>query len=252
MARVIAMASGKGGSGKSMVTANFGIALAKFGKRTLIIDADISMPNLHIFTGQRNIPPVTLYEVLAKLNPPQQAVQKIYGGADLMPCGTSLDGFLKADVRRLKDVVDIMAPSYDYVLLDTSPGLNKYNLTAIRAAGEAIWVVTPDEPSLSSTYRLKTAADVFDVKTVGIIVNKLPSFSWGERKKVPPLRRADIESRFGSKIIGTIPEKKEVYIATLLKKSVIEYSPKGPVTIAFRDMVRSFLVASGQDLAMPR
>ncbi len=241
MGKVLAFASGKGGSGKSVVTANLGIAFAKFGKSTLLMDADLSMPNLGILTGLKSAP-VTLYEVLDKTKPLDQAIYKVYAGADIMPCGTSLEAFLKADIRRLKNVVEKVKERYEYVLIDTASGLNKYTLGGLKVADEVVWVVNLDEPSLADTHRLKTAAELFGLKTKGMIVNRVTSLSWIERKKIPAPKRNELETRLGAKILGVIPESREVYKATLLQKPVLEYVSKGKIMKAFRECARNLLL----------
>ncbi|RLD04382.1 MAG: hypothetical protein DRI32_05740 [Chloroflexi bacterium] len=222
------------------MTANLAIAFSKFGRRVLMVDADLPMPNLNMFAGLKEMP-VTLYDVLARKKPVESAVYKVYGGADIMPCGTSLESFLKADIRRIKNVIDAVRKIYEYVLVDTSSGLNKYNLNVLKVSDEVIWVVNPDEPSMSDTLRLKTAADIFNVKTRGMIVNKVPSFSWSERRKAPKVKKSDLEAKLGCGVLGVIPESSQVKVATLVQKSVIEYSPKGPVTKAFRELARVLL-----------
>lgn len=241
MGKVIAFASGKGGSGKSVVAANLGIAFAKFGQSTLLIDADLSMPNLAILTGLKSTP-VTLYEVLDRTKPVDQAIYKVYGGADIIPCGTSLEAFLKADMRGLKNVVEKVKERYEYVLIDTASGLNKYTLGGIKVADEVVWVVNLDEPSIADTLRLKTASELFKVKTRGVILNRVPSFSWIERKKIPAPKRNELEMRLETKILGVIPESKDVYKATLLQKPVLEYKPRGRIMKAFKECARTLLL----------
>ncbi|MEM2878938.1 MAG: cell division ATPase MinD [Candidatus Hadarchaeales archaeon] len=241
MGLVIALASGKGGSGKSVVAANLGIAFSKFGKKTLLVDADLPMPNLDICVGL-NEPPITLYDVLAGLKPIEKATYRIYGGTEIIPCGRSLEAFFKADVRRLKSVINRVKPNYDYVVMDTSSGLNKYNLSAIKTADEVLWVVNPDEPSLTDTMRLKTAIDLFGIKTLGAVVNRVPSFGPLEKRGLPKLSREEVERKLGCKILGIIPETKQVTKATIMCKPLLEYRKTGNIVRAFRDLARNILL----------
>jgi septum site-determining protein MinD len=241
MGEVIALASGKGGSGKSVIAANLGIAFSKFGKKTLLVDADLPMPNLDICVGLSE-PPVTLYDVLAGTKPVERATYRIYGGAEIIPCGRSLEAFFKADVRRLKGVIAKVRPNYDYVIMDTSSGLNKYNLSAIKTADEVLWVVNPDEPSITDTLRLKTAVDLFGIKTLGMVVNRVPAFGIVERRSLPKLSREEVERKLKCKILGIIPETKHVTKATIMCKPLLEYKKSGDIVRAFRDLARNILL----------
>jgi len=240
MGRVVAIASGKGGSGKSVVTANLGIGLSRFGKNVLMIDSDISMPNLDIFVGLKDAP-ITLHDILSKKKPVDKAIYQVFRGVNLIPCSRLLDAFFRANIRGLKGIIAKVRDKYDYVLIDTPSGLNKYNLATIRYADEVLWVVNPDEASIVDTIRLKSAVELFHVRTLGMVVNRVPSFSWSERRKLPKIRKTDLEMRLGCKILGIIPEDKEVYKAAILQMPYLEYKKSGKVVNAFKELCRTIL-----------
>ena len=117
MARVITIASGKGGTGKTTVTANLGICLSKLGKKVLLIDADVAMANLSLILGMQSSP-ITLHDVLLG---EAQVHDAIYDGPEklhFIPSGLSLDNYKRVDSERLSSLVSELTENYDFILLD--------------------------------------------------------------------------------------------------------------------------------------
>ena len=112
MVKVYTIASGKGGTGKTTVTANLGPMLARYGKKTCILDADVGMANLGLILGLENLP-VTLHEVLAGKARVRDAIYEGPFGVKVVPCGLSLQGFQQSNPDRLKDVMADLVSEFD-------------------------------------------------------------------------------------------------------------------------------------------
>src|SRR5690554_5885031 len=117
MIRAYTIASGKGGTGKTTVTANLGAALAQHGRKTCIVDMDMGMANLALVLGLAETP-VTLHEVLAGEASIRDAIYEGPYGLQIVPSGLSLRGFQNADPERLKDVMRDLTERCDFLLLD--------------------------------------------------------------------------------------------------------------------------------------
>ncbi|MCK4476072.1 MAG: AAA family ATPase [Methanophagales archaeon] len=157
MAEIYGIVSGKGGVGKTTIVANLGIALSRLGKSTLIVDADIAMGNLELFFRLKETP-VTLQEVLSGKAEIREAIHKSSYGVHVIPCGSSLQGFLRSDLERLNHSISRL-PTYDFILIDNPTGLTKYSLLPLKAAKDTLLVVTPDIASLSTALKLKIAVE---------------------------------------------------------------------------------------------
>ena len=143
MVRVFTLASGKGGTGKTTVTVNLGTSLAQFGKRSLIMDADIGMANLGLLIGLENVP-VTLHEVLADKADIRDAVYEGPGGVLVVPSGISLQGFQQANPDKLRDVLKDLVDQCDYLLIDAPAGISRDGVIPLSVADEVILVVNPE------------------------------------------------------------------------------------------------------------
>lgn len=161
MQRLLAIASGKGGVGKSVLAANLGLALARLGKTVVLVDLDLGASNLHTCLGIRNRNPglgslvwkqeKSLASLLVETG--QERLWLIPGDS-LMPGTANLDWGTKR--RILKEVARLPA---DFVLLDLGAG-SSYNVVDFYlAAAQGLLVINPEITSVLNAYSfLKTAA----------------------------------------------------------------------------------------------
>ncbi len=235
--KIYGFASGKGGVGKSTIVANLGIALARYKQKTLVVDADIPMPNLGSLLGISE-PPITLCEVLAKSKKIQHAIYKGPANLAVIPSSSSLDSFLQADIRLLKKIIMSIKDQYEFILVDTPSGLNNYVLGALKAVEEIFLVVTPDELSVADALKLKTALEVLDIRTRGVVLNRIRKKWIG---KMPQLRKTEVEMRLGSNVIGTIPEDEEIIKSLALHKPLMVRKPNSNASKALRILAKNLI-----------
>ena len=236
MGKVYAVASIKGGVGKTTIAGNLGVALARGGRKVLLIDTDLAMAGLTTVFGLSDAP-VTLHDLLAGKGTVDKALCKAHG-VDVLPSGPTVGGFLRADPTRLKGIIDGIKGGYDYVILDTPPGLSKYGLTPLKLADELLMIVMPEISSVESAARLENVAELLDAKITGVVVNRVrkPSLL-GKLKGAPRmLRREEVQRRLRSKIIGGVPDDPSVVEAANLRRPVVLHKPKGAASKAFRSL----------------
>ncbi len=170
MTRVISIASGKGGVGKTTVAANVGILLSKLGYKVLLIDADIAMANLSLLLGMQSSP-ITLHDVMLGESSIEDAIYEGPGKISFVPSGLSLESYRRIDADRLEPIIKSIAPRYDFVLIDCPAGVEKSVLSSVSAAEETLLVVAPNSASLVDALKTKNIAERLGAKVIGFIIN---------------------------------------------------------------------------------
>jgi septum site-determining protein MinD len=218
MTRIIAVASGKGGVGKTTVVSNLAAALAHFRKSVVAIDANLTTSNLGLHLG---IPlyPVTLNDVLGGRARVKDALYYHSAGFRVIPGNVSLTKLMVPQSSRLMEVFYKLAGDADFVLIDTAAGLGKEALAAIKASDELITVTNPEMPALTDALKLSKVARGFETDNVGVIVNRI--------KNMPhevPLER--IGEFLDLPVIGKIYEDHSVGRSIASRQPVVLHSPK--------------------------
>jgi len=153
--RNILICSGKGGVGKTTLTANLGIALARQGVRTAVLDADFGLRNLDLLLGLENRIVFTAQEVLAGSCRLEQALvkHKQEPNLALLPAGNPrmLEWLKPEDMQA---IVGMLAPSFDVVLIDCPAGIEDGFKNAVSAAQEAIVITTPEVSAVRDADRV--------------------------------------------------------------------------------------------------
>ncbi|KXB05879.1 hypothetical protein AKJ52_02885 [candidate division MSBL1 archaeon SCGC-AAA382C18] len=201
-ARSIAISSGKGGTGKTTLTANLGIALSNEGHDVTILDGDLAMANLGIIMGVDN-PPVNFLDVLKENAEAEDALYEDYG-VKVVPTGFRFEEVHETlsdiDSNRVENVIEELLRQTEFLLIDVPAGMTDTTIISIAAAREMIPITNPNYSSLVDTYKTVKLANVVDTWTRGLVVNRVGRSS--------DLERGEIEdffwpvSKFGSHHFG--------------------------------------------------
>ncbi len=170
MGRVIALVSGKGGVGKTTITANLGIALARRGMNVCMIDADIAMANLSLLLNMQNSP-ITLHDVLLGEASVDDALYDGPAGIKFIPSGLSLENYRRVDPERLQAIIESIKPRFDFVLMDCAAGIERTVMAAISASDEVLLIAMPTSPSVADVLKAKITAQRLGSKPLGVIIN---------------------------------------------------------------------------------
>lgn len=228
MGKVITIASGKGGVGKTTLTANIGIALAQKNFKVLLIDADIAMANLSLLLGMQ-ASPITLHDVLVGESDVDDAIYEGPSGLNFIPSGLSLESYRRVDTERLESVVKQVAGRYDFVLLDAPPGIEKNVMSSLSAADEVLLVTMPTSPSIADVLKTKIVAQRLGSTPRAIVVN----FSMGEKGEI---NKDDIMKMLELPVYGVIPYDEEVRRSFMQQnvQPVMVRKPSTPAAVEMR------------------
>jgi flagellar biosynthesis protein FlhG len=173
-ARTLAVTSGKGGVGKTFVTANLAAALAAQGQRVLVLDADLGLANLDVVLNLH--PKLTLHDVFTDKATLDQAILPAPGGFSVLLAGSGMVEYsrLTPEVRdKLLSILEQVKPRFDWVLLDTGAGISDVVLFVVAMAQDVLVVATPEPTSLTDAYAtIKVLATQQGRRQVGLLVNQ--------------------------------------------------------------------------------
>jgi flagellar biosynthesis protein FlhG len=173
--RIMAVTSGKGGVGKTFVSANLAAALARGGRRVLVLDADLGLANLDVVLNL--FPKITLHDVFTGKNTLQEAILPAPGGFSVLLAGSGMVEYsrMTSEVREnLQRVIAEVEPKFDHVLLDTGAGISDVVLYTVSLAGEVLVVATPEPTSLTDAYAtIKVLATTQGRRQVKLVVNQV-------------------------------------------------------------------------------
>ena len=233
MAVSIAVASGKGGTGKTTISANLAVALAKFGKDVIVLDADIAMANLELVLGIEG-KGKTLNDVLAGNASIEEAIYEGPAGVKVVPAGISLDAFRKARPEKLEEVLEKLHEMAEIIIIDCPAGIGKEALTAISAAENLILVVNPEISSISDALKVIAIAKRLETRVLGAIINRT-------MKEDSELSSKAIATILEVPILGVVPEDPNVRKCAAFGEPIVVKYPDSPAAQAIMEIAAKLI-----------
>lgn len=172
MARTITITSGKGGVGKTNLSANLSVQLASQGQRTCIFDADLGLANINILFGI--YPEKTIEDVILGDATLGQVIIKNHHGIDIIPGSSGVEKIANSEPQQIEQLIKSFAAlnAYDFLFFDTSAGVSRNVVSFCLASSEIILVITPEPTALTDAYALLKILCANGLKsTVRVVVN---------------------------------------------------------------------------------
>ncbi|WP_234122975.1 septum site-determining protein MinD [Clostridium hydrogenum] len=176
MGEVIVITSGKGGVGKTILTANIGISLASMGKRVVLVDGDAGLRNLDIIMGLENRIVYTLVDAIENKCLLKQALirDKKYDNLYLLP-NTEIKRNSDIKKEQMMGLINELKKNFDYVLIDSPSGIEQGFENAVIGASRAIVVVNPEITSIRDADRVIGKLEEKGFYDIKIIINRFNS-----------------------------------------------------------------------------
>ena len=211
MSEVIVVTSGKGGVGKTTITANLSIALSKLGKKVIAIDTDIGLRNLDVVMGLENHIIYNIVDVI-------EGNCRLHSNLYLLPSAQSKDKDA-INPNQMVNLVEKLKTQYDYILIDCPAGIEQGFRNAIAAATTAVVVTTPEVSAIRDADRIIGLLEKDGMASIYLLVNKLrPDLV----KKGDMMSSEDVSEILGSEIIGCINDDVNVVIATNRGEALVD------------------------------
>lgn len=211
-ARTITITSGKGGVGKTTTTANLGVALARFNKRTVLIDADIGLRNLDVILGLENRIVYDLVDVVEGRCKLRQAMikHKQLPELYLIPAAQTRDK-TAVSPSDMVEIVNKLRDSFDFVLIDSPAGIERGFRNAVAPADEVLIITNPEVSAVRDADRIIGLLEAEGKGPAQLIINRVrPEMI----RRGEMLSADDVTDILAIRLIGIIPEDEAVVPAS--------------------------------------
>ncbi len=225
MGKVIGILSLKGGVGKTSSVVSLGAALASFGKKVLLVDANFSAPNLGIHLNVFD-PEKTVHHVLTNDAKIEEAIHNL-DGFDILPA--SVYPKKQFDPLKLKEKLRGVKGKYDFIIIDSSPSLNNETLATMLSSDELFVVTTPDFSTLTMTIKAVALAKKRGTPITGLIINKTYNKNF-------ELSLENVEKTAEVPVLAVVPHDINILRAQAEFQPAVYFKPNSDASVEFKKL----------------
>lgn len=239
---VLSVTSGKGGVGKTNVSVNLACALAKAGKRVVLLDADLGLANVDVVLGMT--PKYNLFHLFHEGVSLSDVLMDTPFGFKILPASSGVSEMLSLTAGQkisLLEAMDELETSVDYLIVDTGAGINENVLYFNMAAQERLVVLTPEPTSLTDAYALiKVMQQNHEVHTFKILANMVPDMKTAKDIFVRLYKACDhFLTGVSLEFVGAIPRDPLVRAAVINQKPFFVSNAKSPAGVAIAELAQT-------------
>ncbi|MCK6445554.1 MAG: MinD/ParA family protein [Planctomycetes bacterium] len=238
----ICVASGKGGTGKSVVTASLATLIAERG-RTLLVDADLGVGNAHILQDVQ--PTKSLADLVQGRASARELVVPCRRGLDLIAAGSGVSRMASLaphENRRIAEALEELDKTYDFVVVDSGAGISPQTISFAAASDVVLIVTTPDVTAMTDAYAFLKVLSARATECVPlVIVNRIAEPGEGERVAH---RLGEVAQKFLGRelrFFGALPEDRAVVRSVAARRAVVLSEPGAAISLALRGLVDGLL-----------
>ncbi|MBN1240830.1 MAG: MinD/ParA family protein [Gammaproteobacteria bacterium] len=236
--KVIAVASGKGGVGKTNVAVNLAVGFSSLGRSTLLLDADLGLANVDVLLGLQ--PAANIAEVVSGRMDLEDILVDGPEGLKIVPAASGIAELADLDPRQYAGLVDAFSTlplPLDVMIVDTASGISR-EVTGFCQAAHEVVVVLRDEPaSITDAYALiKVMSRDRGVHRFQVLCNGVRDAAHGEALYRTLLRVCDKFLDVTLGYLGAVPEDAALRRAVRRQQAVVEAFPGSPSGRAFKEL----------------
>lgn len=223
MSQIIAILSGKGGTGKTSVCAGVATALAQKGQQVLCIDCDVGLRNLDLSLGLDQLPALSFADMFQDGYGFEYTTKHpVFPGLSFLtaPVGCSAD---KIDTDAFAKLLQQARKRYSYIFLDAAAGIEAGFTLAAKYADRVILVTGPDPASIRDANRAGQVLELMGKTNVRLIVNRLSK----KMLDTTGLTVDDIMDQAGLGLLGIVPDDSHVVLAAAFRQPLLAYTNRG-------------------------
>ena len=224
--KIITVTSGKGGVGKTTTAINLGAALNGLGKEVIVVDANLTTPNVGLHFGAP-IVPVNLNHVLVGNVKVSDAIYEHESGTKIIPSSLSVKELKRLNFKKMKDVGRRLRKMADYVIFDSAAGLGEEAKSSLEVADEIIIVTNPEITAVTDALKTAKLAEELGKKIMGVVVNRVR----GDKNE---MMIENIRDMLDLPILGIVPEDKNVPASLRGKDAVLHIYPYSKASRAYK------------------
>jgi len=233
MTKFIAIASSKGGTGKTTVALNLGLCLNNFGREAVVFDGNFSSPHVSLYLGSP-LNPISIHNALRGENHITEAVYNHSSGLKIVPQNLYADSDGYVELSKLKETMHGLKGRCEAVIIDCPPGFGKNIDEIFKASDEVILVTTPDMLSVTEALKTKKRAERNGAKVAGVVINK----AGGHRAE---MTYQNIQQMLGLPVLEIIPFHDDVVESMYMKYPVAYSHPGSQVTTQFKKLAAKLI-----------
>jgi septum site-determining protein MinD len=233
MRQIIVITSGKGGVGKTTTAINLGAAFNIFGKDVLVVDGNLSTPNIGVLLNSPEVP-VNLNHVLSKKADLFESVYEHESGMKIIPSSLSIKELDKIKPERLKDFRDEFKKISEYIIVDSAAGLGLEARATMDMADSLIIVTNPEMAAITDALKTIKLAEKMKKPILGVIITRV-------RKNKVELQPDVVKDILESPILGMIPEDIVIQESSNMKNAVLHTHPKSRPSRAYKEIAAKII-----------
>jgi septum site-determining protein MinD len=228
MNKIIVITSGKGGVGKTTTAINLGAAMNYFGKDVLIIDGNLSTPNIGIHLNSPEVP-INLNHVLLGKADPREAVYEHESGLKVMPSSLSIKELKKVRPERISNFKKDFRNMSEYIIVDSAAGLGDETMATMELADELIIITNAEMPAITDALKTIKLAEQMKKPVMGVIVTRV-------RKDNIEMTPETVKDMLETPILGMIPEDMNIKRSLNRKDAIVHTHPHSGASKAYKEI----------------